>query len=169
MLVVHFFSGCIVLYCNQDLPWGVWLQVWKVPWQVGWQRVPWQHSPNRGVCLPAVDNTTQIRIHCRDEANKANKLWFNKLHEAMSNDGKQLFKSCQSTRLMDIHFVWGGFGVEQDALCWSYTGSARSSDRYLARGISQMPLLSHKCVPRARPYRWIHVSAWGSNKAALAD
>ncbi len=24
MLVVHFFSGCIVLYCNQDLPWGVW-------------------------------------------------------------------------------------------------------------------------------------------------
>lgn len=82
--------------------------VWKVPWQVGWQWVPWQHSPNRGVCLPAVNNTLHISIDCIHEANVINKLWFNNLHEEISNDSERLFKGCQSTRLMGIILCGGG-------------------------------------------------------------
>lgn len=49
---VHLFPG---------FTWRHLVLFWKAPWQVGWQRVPWQHSPNRGVCQPSVDNRLQIR------------------------------------------------------------------------------------------------------------
>lgn len=49
---VHLFPG---------FTWRHLVLIWKAPWQVGWQRVPWRHSPNRGVCLPSVDNRLQIR------------------------------------------------------------------------------------------------------------
>lgn len=143
--------------------------VWKVPWQVGWQWVPWRHSPNRGVCLPAVDNTLHISIDCimklmlstNSDSTKKWVMTVNGFSKAAKVQGWWV--------LFSVEAGLTTVAMEHGALCWSYTGNDRISDRYLARGLSQMPLVSHKYVPHAQPYGWIHVSAWGSNKPALAD